>query len=114
MSKVNGLTTRQLKELETELHRERGRLERSTAVDGESNGDGVGRRVPGSSEGGVTLALTARAHARLATVTDALTRMAAGTYGLCVRCGSGIPYGRLLALPEATHCVVCESPTSAA
>jgi DnaK suppressor protein len=34
-------------------------------------------------------------------------RLAAGTYGVCERCGREIPTARLLARPEARLCVVC-------
>ena len=36
-----------------------------------------------------------------------LARVAAGTYGVCVVCGTAIPEGRLEARPFATMCVVC-------
>ena len=38
---------------------------------------------------------------------DALARLHAGTYGICVACRSPIAYGRLLALPETRVCVHC-------
>ena len=28
-------------------------------------------------------------------------------FGLCTRCGNPIPEGRLMLMPEATHCVQC-------
>jgi DnaK suppressor protein len=40
-------------------------------------------------------------------VTDALARLGANTYGTCVRCAAPIPFGRLLAMPEVTHCLSC-------
>jgi RNA polymerase-binding transcription factor DksA len=40
-------------------------------------------------------------------VAAALTRLDAGEYGACMRCGEPIPYGRLLVMPEATHCLRC-------
>lgn len=112
MSRTNGLTPKQLKELEKELRTERIRLERAMATEVTSPGDDPVRRVPDSSEGGVAMALTARAHARYNAIVEALTRLATGTYGLCARCGAVIPYGRLLALPEAAHCVTCELPAA--
>ena len=33
----------------------------------------------------------------------------AGTYGVCVDCGSPIPEGRLKAIPDAERCVPCQS-----
>lgn len=44
-----------------------------------------------------------------AAVVEALARLDAGTYGLCVRCGEPIPAARLEALPMATMCVPCAS-----
>ena len=37
----------------------------------------------------------------------ALERIAAGTYGICARCGTAIPEERLDALPYATLCLDC-------
>lgn len=37
----------------------------------------------------------------------ALTRIAAGTYGVCERCGGPISAERLAALPYAVRCVSC-------
>jgi DnaK suppressor protein len=39
----------------------------------------------------------------------ALTRMSEGEYGLCSECGAAIPPKRLLAVPDATTCVACQS-----
>jgi DnaK suppressor protein len=38
----------------------------------------------------------------------AQARLAAGTFGVCARCGKSIPLTRLRALPAARLCVVCE------
>lgn len=37
----------------------------------------------------------------------ALTRIAAGSYGRCSRCGADIDPARLAALPTATTCIAC-------
>ena len=39
----------------------------------------------------------------------ALSRMASGTYGLCVNCGDTIGFERLQAWPLANRCVECQS-----
>ena len=39
----------------------------------------------------------------------ALDRIAAGTYGSCVHCGSAIPVERLQMRPFARACVTCAS-----
>jgi RNA polymerase-binding protein DksA len=41
-------------------------------------------------------------------VDKALTRINAGTYGKCVRCGDEIPEGRLEAMPTAELCIPCK------
>ncbi len=45
----------------------------------------------------------------LQTVNDALHKFDAGTYGLCENCGKPIAEKRLRALPEATHCIECQT-----
>ena len=43
----------------------------------------------------------------IASVKRALSRIEAGTYGKCVRCGAEIPAARLTARPEAALCIDC-------
>jgi DnaK suppressor protein len=43
----------------------------------------------------------------LAEIDAALERVAGGTYGVCVRCGSAIGPARLEARPAAPTCVTC-------
>ena len=38
----------------------------------------------------------------------ALERIAAGTFGICVDCGSQIQTGRLMAYPYFSRCTVCQ------
>jgi DnaK suppressor protein len=40
-------------------------------------------------------------------VVRALARLEQGTYGVCVRCGVGIPEERLFAMPSAANCIEC-------
>jgi DnaK suppressor protein len=54
-----------------------------------------------------TAALLDRIRARLAELDRALERVAAGTYGTCVRCGRPIGAERLAARPDATTCIGC-------
>jgi RNA polymerase-binding transcription factor DksA len=42
-------------------------------------------------------------------VEGARSRLAAGTYGVCVRCGQGIGYERLAVYPTAIRCFACEA-----
>ena len=51
-----------------------------------------------------------QAHKRtLAEVERALSRLAAGTYGFCERCGEPIDFARLKALPYANLCIRCQA-----
>jgi len=51
------------------------------------------------------MALIAILDSQLVQIRDALSRIDAGTYGACERCGKPIPEARLNALPFATLCV---------
>ncbi|GBD84692.1 general stress protein 16O [bacterium BMS3Abin02] len=53
------------------------------------------------------LSLVRNTRELLAQVEDALRRLDAGTYGICVDCGKRIPAARLTALPYTTLCVEC-------
>jgi len=54
------------------------------------------------------LALRDRADNQLILVDEALARIAAGTFGACVRCGGPIQPERLEALPWAARCIDCQ------
>ena len=43
----------------------------------------------------------------LGLLVQALQRMEAGTYGVCVDCAGAIPFERLLVMPEAPVCAPC-------
>lgn len=51
--------------------------------------------------------LNQRGQAMIREIETALERVAAGTYGLCGRCGDKIGLARLRALPTATLCIDC-------
>lgn len=51
--------------------------------------------------------LLEQAHTELRALDAASERLAAGTYGNCVRCGRSIAAGRLDALPATTTCIRC-------
>jgi DnaK suppressor protein len=53
------------------------------------------------------LGLLAGARKELAALDRAESRLRAGTYALCLRCGREIPDARLEALPGAETCVAC-------
>ena len=48
----------------------------------------------------------------LADTTQALRRIAEGTYGRCERCDADIPVERLEIRPHARHCVPCQQSVS--
>ena len=52
-------------------------------------------------------ALEDATHAELAAINDALARLDAGTYGICVSCGAPISEARLQAMPTAKRCITC-------
>ena len=56
-----------------------------------------------------TTALVDQARAHLAEVDAALGRLAEGSYGRCVVCGTAISPERLEARPAATTCIRCAS-----
>ena len=51
--------------------------------------------------------LRAEALAQLQQADEALERLAAGSYGICVICGREIPAARLAVRPAARTCVAC-------
>jgi DnaK suppressor protein len=57
----------------------------------------------------VTLARRASLERTLEQVDQALARITAGTYGVCVDCGAGIPVERLELRPHAAACVSCSA-----
>jgi RNA polymerase-binding transcription factor DksA len=56
-------------------------------------------------------ALRRDARRRIDEIDDALSRIAAGTYGTCERCGAPIGDERLAARLSARHCVTCAART---
>ena len=44
----------------------------------------------------------------LQAIDEAIARIDAGTYGICVNCGAQIPLERLEAMPWATLCIDCK------
>jgi len=63
--------------------------------------------VPLSAEWSRLSGLFDGAREELQQVDDALTRMDAGTYGICTNCGRRIPVARLRVRPFAELCVPC-------
>jgi DnaK suppressor protein len=111
------LTPEQLTELRSELERELARLERTMESSREAarpvelDQTAVGRlsRIDALQNQQLSADLHSRSEARHALIVDALERMASGTYGACLRCGRSIPFGRLIAFPEARTCAACSA-----
>jgi len=57
--------------------------------------------------------LLRQATSRLDEIDHALSRIGAGTYGICDGCGQAISYARLGARPYASQCIVCAQRASA-
>lgn len=56
----------------------------------------------------ITNAEVVRDASELQDIFRAENRLAAGTYGTCIDCGSQIPYARLAAYPTAKRCLRCQ------
>ena len=54
-----------------------------------------------------TMSLARNARQTVVQIDRALSRMDAGTYGLCINCGQAINHERLEALPHAVDCLEC-------
>ncbi|MBL0939268.1 MAG: TraR/DksA C4-type zinc finger protein [Gemmatimonadaceae bacterium] len=89
------LSMSELRGLVSELNTDRARLTRSLTLMADDTGEEATR-------------VREHTQARHDAVVAAIERVADDTYGVCVRCGEGIPYGRLLVMPEVTHCVTCQ------
>jgi RNA polymerase-binding transcription factor DksA len=48
-----------------------------------------------------------RTRTRIGLIVDALNRIRAGIYGLCVICRAPIPFDRLSVIPETKTCIRC-------
>jgi RNA polymerase-binding protein DksA len=59
-----------------------------------------------------SLGIEATLEPELAEVIEALSRLDAGTYGLCKTCGKEISRQRLQARPMATLCIECQEKSS--
>ena len=57
--------------------------------------------------------LVSNAQAMLADINTALTRLDAGSYGICTNCGREIDPRRLEALPWASLCIDCQAALEA-
>ena len=113
---MSDLSSEQSAELRRVLERELASLQRSMEISSEAlkpvelDQTAVGRlsRMDSLQNQGMTRNLHEREQAKLAKVLAALARIDDGTFGVCIVCGSALPYGRLLVFPEAESCARCE------
>ena len=99
------LTAAQRRELASELRRELITLDRRLLS--ELQADSTETHFIPTHDVSVAMRGTSDTVVRRDLVARALARLADDTYGMCARCGEPIPYGRLLVMPEATHCLQC-------
>lgn len=115
---MNTTTMTRLRDaLEAERDRLLGEIEEYEAEGQETLSDVSGEnnyRDHMADQGSATFAreldatLEEQARETLAQIERALTRIDAGTYGTCGRCGAVIPPERLEAMPEAELCLACK------
>ena len=108
MARRYSLTKQQIGDLKAALSRERLRIERLAEMDEEidswmATDDAVATMVEREVSNGVRT----RVRKRYDAIVDALHRIEIGAYGTCADCGHAIPYGRLIAIPEASQCITC-------
>jgi DnaK suppressor protein len=117
MAKTQALSPSQLRELRSDMERELAWLLRSLTKR-RPNGAGLSRDASRdarlSEHDEMEQLLRDRGQQRLAAIVAALARMDNGAYGVCVSCRTRIPYGRLIMMPEATHCIACGGRSSEA
>ena len=62
-----------------------------------------------NSERDIEFAINENETAQLQSIEEALKRITQGVYGLCVECGTMQSRERLLAAPQATRCLSCQT-----
>src|SRR4029450_3041303 len=82
-----------------------GVVEASPHSNADAEPDGEGATI--AFERSQVDSLIRQVEGHLAEIDEALERVAAGTYGVCVSCAGAIPDGRLEARPSARTCVAC-------
>jgi DnaK suppressor protein len=115
MSK-GGVRARQVKayrrlllDVKRELVASRMRLESISTVEQVAEDD----LAPVSHDEFVTLEVNGLDYEKLRMVEEALDRIAAGDYGVCLGCERRIPEKRLRAVPWARYCVECQERLAA-
>ena len=98
------LSLAQRRELESELRRELATLERRLASERQTES-----AEPRAHDVAAAALRTSDTSERRDLLATALARLTSGEYGSCSRCGEPIPFGRLLVMPEAIHCLACSA-----
>jgi DnaK suppressor protein len=62
-----------------------------------------------NTERDIEFAINENETAQLQSIDEALKRISQGVYGLCEECGVSMPRERLLAAPQATRCLACQT-----
>jgi DnaK suppressor protein len=109
------LTESQLAKFRAELERQLAKLKKSMTVTDESlktvelDQAAVGRlsRMDSLQNQALAKGLRERENARLNFIQEAIRRLAAGTYGVCIECGGRVAVGRLFVFPESGTCASC-------
>ncbi len=109
------LTAAQLTQLRDELERQLVKLEKSMIVTDEAlktvelDQSAVGRlsRMDSLQNQGIAQGLREREMVGLALIQEAIRRLDARTYGICIECGVEVAFERLLVFPESATCVPC-------
>jgi DnaK suppressor protein len=100
-----------LREERAELLEQVAELSAEAGVDrwrGDGSGDDPADRGTASSERETAATLSDHARRLVDDIDEALRRVDAGTYGVCVRCGKNIGYERLEVIPAASLCMECK------
>jgi DnaK suppressor protein len=65
-------------------------------------------RIQHASDRDLAMRILERSSSRLREVQAALSRIDAGTFGVCIDCEEDISAKRLAAVPWASYCIVCQ------
>ncbi len=112
---MSHLTETQIAEFRDELERQLAKLEKSMTVTDEAlktvelDQGAVGRlsRMDSLQNQSLAKSLRERESVRLALIREALRRLDAGTYGVCITCGAPVAEERLFVFPESGTCARC-------
>lgn len=101
--KLKGIIIAKIKQAEDDIVD----LEEMTKPVAPENAIGRISRMDAINNKGVNEAALAQTRARLLRLQMAIQNVDKPSFGLCVRCGNPIPFGRLVSMPETTKCTNC-------